>query len=62
MKTLKVEAVYRMEYETFEDVLMICPDSSMRCRTRGAYIQRWVTESPAQFEEEHARQFVKTPA
>ena len=33
MKTLKVEAVYLMEYETFDDVTADLPDSSMRSTT-----------------------------
>jgi Integrase core domain len=47
MKTLKVEEVYLMEYETFEDVAAYNAKrhhSALGCK------------SPAKFEEEHARQ------
>jgi putative transposase len=45
MKTLKVEEVYLMEYETFEDVY-----NAKRRHPALGY------KSPAKFEEEHARQ------
>ena len=62
MKTLKVEAVYPMEFESFEDAAAYLPRFFEAVYNRRRLHSSLGYMSPVQFEEQHVRPTVKAAA
>jgi putative transposase len=62
MKTLKVEGVYPMAFETFEDVAQTLPRSIEEIYNQRRLHSALGYQSPVQFEEENTRPPVKSAA
>jgi putative transposase len=62
MKTLKVEAVYPMAYESFDDAAAHLPHYIEQVYNRRRLHSALGYLSPVQFEEQHVRRMVKTAA